>query len=98
MLGASRAAVNRYLLPAGPTAANAPHAAAAVDSWDRQTDRQTDGRTPHRDIDPAPVPVTTARCYHVVLYHAKCSISCVTCDFYRRQLALRPMREPRRRM
>jgi len=43
MLGASRAAVNRYLLPAGPTAANAPHAAAAVDSWDRQTDRQTDG-------------------------------------------------------
>jgi len=32
------AAVGRYLLPAGPTAANPPHAAAAVDRWDRQTD------------------------------------------------------------
>jgi len=30
------------LLPAEPTAANPPHAAVAVDSWDRQTDRQTD--------------------------------------------------------
>jgi len=38
--GASRAAVDRYLLPAGPTAANSPHAATAVDSWkDRQKDR-----------------------------------------------------------
>jgi len=32
------AAIDRYLLPAGPTAANPPHAASAVDRWHRQTD------------------------------------------------------------
>jgi len=32
------AAIDRYLLPAGPTAANPPNAVAAVDSWDRETD------------------------------------------------------------
>ena len=37
------------LLPAEPTAANPPHAAVAVDSWDRQTD----GRTPYRCANPA---------------------------------------------
>jgi len=43
LLGAVRAAVDWHLLLAGPTAANPPsHAAAAVDSWDRQTDRRTD--------------------------------------------------------
>ena len=31
------AAIDRYRLPAGPTAANPPHAAAASE-WDRQTD------------------------------------------------------------
>jgi len=31
------AAIDQYLLPAGPTAANPPHA-AAVGKWDRQTD------------------------------------------------------------
>jgi len=31
--------IDGYLLPARPTAANPPHAAAAVDRWDRQTDR-----------------------------------------------------------
>jgi len=31
------AAIDQYLLPAGPTAANPPHA-AAVGEWDRQTD------------------------------------------------------------
>jgi len=36
------AAVDRYLLPAGPTAANPPYAAAAVDRWDRQTDTRTE--------------------------------------------------------
>ena len=48
---AATAAIDRYLLvlPAGPTAANPPHAAAAGE-WDRQTD----GRTPYRFIDPAP--------------------------------------------
>jgi len=35
--GAGRAAIDRYLLPAVPTAANPPHAAAAGE-WDRQTD------------------------------------------------------------
>jgi len=35
-------AIDRYLLPAGHSAANPPHAAAAsVDRWDRQTDRRT---------------------------------------------------------
>jgi len=37
LLGTSQPA-NQYLLPSGPTAANLPHAAAAVDNWDRQTD------------------------------------------------------------
>jgi len=37
------AAVNWYLQPALHSAANQPHAAAAVDRWDRQTDRRTDG-------------------------------------------------------
>ena len=35
------AAVNRYFLFAGRSAANPSHATAAVDRWDRQTDRQT---------------------------------------------------------
>jgi len=42
------AAVDQYRLPAGPTAANPLHAAAAVEKWDRQTD----GRTPTRYTDP----------------------------------------------
>ena len=42
------AAIARRHLPAGPTAANPPHAAAAVDRWDRRTDRRTDGWTPYR--------------------------------------------------
>ena len=40
---AGLAEIDRYLLPAGPTAANPPHAAAAVDRWDRQTNGETDG-------------------------------------------------------
>ena len=36
-LGPGRAAVDRYLLPAGPTAAHAPHAAGDRE-WKRQTD------------------------------------------------------------
>ena len=55
--GAGRAAYVRYLLPAGPTAANPPHAAAAGE-WERQavggTDRQTDRRTTYRYIYPPP--------------------------------------------
>ena len=39
--GAGRAAIDRYLLPAGPTAANPPHAAVAVDSWAIKTDGRT---------------------------------------------------------
>jgi len=30
-----------YAVPAGRSAANQPHAAAAVDRWDRQTDEDT---------------------------------------------------------
>jgi len=45
----ARTAVDRYRMPAGRSAANTPHAAAAVDRWDRQTD----GRTLNRLIDPA---------------------------------------------
>ena len=40
--GAGLAAIDRYILPAGITAANPPHAAAAVE-WDRRTVRRTDG-------------------------------------------------------
>ena len=39
---AASAAVSRFLLPASPTAANPPHAAAAGEC-DRQMDGQTDG-------------------------------------------------------
>ena len=42
--GLRRAAVDRYLLPAGRSAANPPHAAAAIDRWDRHT---TDGHRTH---------------------------------------------------
>ena len=42
------AAIDRYLPPAEPTAANPPHAAAAVNSWDRQTDRRADARPFYR--------------------------------------------------
>jgi len=52
-LTAGRAAIDRYLLAAGPTAANPQLQRAAV-RWDRQTDRQTDGRTPDSCIYPAP--------------------------------------------
>ena len=48
--GARRAAIDRYVLPAEPTAANPLHAAAAGE-WDIQTD----GRTRYRYIDPAPL-------------------------------------------
>jgi len=46
---AVRRVIDRYLLPAGPTAANPPQRYAVVDRWDRQTDR----RTPYRFTDPA---------------------------------------------
>jgi len=38
LLQTCRAAIDRYRLLAGPTAANPPHAVAAVDRRDRQTD------------------------------------------------------------
>jgi len=42
---ATAAAIDRFLLPAPPTAAaNPPAATAAVDRRDRQTDRRTDTR------------------------------------------------------
>jgi len=45
LLGTGRAATDRYLLPAGHTAANPPHAAAAVNSWDRQMGGRKDRRS-----------------------------------------------------
>jgi len=45
------AAVDRYLLTAGRSAANPPATVAAVDRWD--WDRRMDGRTPDRYVDPA---------------------------------------------
>jgi len=48
------AAIDRYCLPTGPTAANLPHTtAAAQDGTDRETDGQTDRWTPDSFIDPA---------------------------------------------
>ena len=47
--GARRAAIDRYLVPARPTAANSPHAAVAG-KWDRQRDVQID-----RPTDTVPV-------------------------------------------
>jgi len=34
LLGAGHVVIDRYLLPAWPTVANLPHAAAVVNSWD----------------------------------------------------------------
>ena len=48
---AASAAIGRYVLHAGPTAANPPHAAAAS-KWDRQSDTHTDGRTPYSVLEP----------------------------------------------
>ena len=50
---AGSTAIGQYFFPAGPTAANQTHAVAAVDSWDKQGDRRTVGRTPYRYIDHA---------------------------------------------
>jgi len=41
-------AVDRHVLPSGRSAANPPHAATAVERWDRQTDGRTDARPLHR--------------------------------------------------
>jgi len=49
LLTAGRAAIDRYLLAAGPTAAN-PQQRRAAAGWDRRTDR----RTPDSCINPAP--------------------------------------------
>ena len=42
LLTAGRAAIDRYLLPAGPIAANPPSGVRRMGQTDRQTDRQTD--------------------------------------------------------
>ena len=62
-----RAAIGRYLLPAGPTAANPPHAAAAVD----RRDGRTDGRTAGRCVNPL--------CQRCVLPHAVLAVSATAC-------------------
>jgi len=48
LLSAGHAAVDRYLLPVGPTAANPQQQRAAA-----RLDTRTDGRTPDRFIDTA---------------------------------------------
>jgi len=80
LLSAGRAAIDRYLLPAGPTAANLHqrvccygpmlgHRDGQTDRrTDRQTDRQTDGQISYRFIDPAP------RTMQTVLTIYKCNI------------------------
>ena len=54
--GAGRAAIDRYILPAGPTAANPPHDAATG-----ERDGQTDRRTAYRFIDAARYSVRVER-------------------------------------
>jgi len=49
LLATGRAAIDRYLQVAGPTAANLLQRRAAV-GWDRQTDRQRDGRMNARQM------------------------------------------------
>ena len=42
------AVIDRYLLPAGRSAADPPAAVVAVDRWDRETDGRTDARALHK--------------------------------------------------
>jgi len=52
--GAGRAAISRYILPSGPTAADLPPLPHAVQrAKHRRTNGQTDGQTPYRYVDPA---------------------------------------------
>jgi len=74
--------MDRYLLPTGRSATNQPHAAAAVERWDRQTDGRTiqlgDAR-PDRYIDPAPHrPYYAVRTVSItsLLHHVKTKQSC----------------------
>ena len=57
------AAVDRHLLPARRSAANPPHAAQAVERWDREADGRTDARPLHRPCSAyyAAVPITINR-------------------------------------
>ena len=70
------AAVYRYLLPGRRSAANPPHAAAAVVTMMGRTDRQTDGRTPERYTDPAPHTMRTAS---IILSQLSLWITFITC-------------------
>jgi len=47
LLTAGRAAIDRYLRAAGPTAANLQQRRAAA-GWDRRTDARTDARQLHK--------------------------------------------------
>ena len=68
--GAVRAAIDRYVVSAGPTAANPPHAAASVDNWGRHSDsRRTDTV---RYTDPAAYCMRAAEQGHVGVGNMRC--------------------------
>ena len=78
--------VDRYVLPAGPTAANPLHAAAAVDRWDSETD----GRTPYRYIDSAAYYASFVNEYLLITDLATMLIYVIKCvDYYDKSIFFR---------
>jgi len=93
------AAIDRYILPSGPTAAN-PQPADKTGEWDRQTGKRTDGhtegQTPYRFIHPAPhtMPVVPIRyagfgdfCDHSLI-RGYCSLVVATATIKRRKVTI----------
>ena len=68
------AVVDRYLLLAGPTAANPLQRRATMG----KTDRQTNGRTTYRYIDPAAYYVSSVIKCIVVIANSRTNIHCVS--------------------
>ena len=66
----------RYLLPAGPTAANRPQWHTAVNRWDRQTDKQMDRQTPYCYIDPATYYASSVNAALCVAQYTKVDTHC----------------------
>jgi len=90
----AHAAVSRYLPPARRSAANPPHAATAVEWWDRHTDGRTDNRPCHRPCPALYAPSVNkavidrrlrSRCCHPGSYfkRPKCSpVRTLACNWY----------------